>query len=62
MDCIFCKIANKLNQAEIVYEDKDVLGFENVKEKRRFIYFLFLKNTLSGKMNSWIKKSSFSAS
>jgi len=31
MECIFCKIVNKLNQAEIVYEDEKILAFKDIK-------------------------------
>jgi len=29
-DCIFCKIANKEEKADIVYEDSDVLAFKDI--------------------------------
>jgi len=41
MECIFCKIANRDIPSEIVYEDKDVLGFENVKPEAP-IHLLFI--------------------
>lgn len=31
MDCIFCKIVKKETRADVVYEDKDVLGFKSVE-------------------------------
>lgn len=31
MDCIFCKIAQKEAPAEIVYEDKEIIAFENIR-------------------------------
>ncbi len=31
MECIFCKIAQKKVSAEIVYEDKDIIAFENIR-------------------------------
>lgn len=31
MDCIFCKIAKKEIPAEIVFEDKDVIAFRDIK-------------------------------
>ena len=31
MECIFCRIANKLNQAKIVYEDEKILAFKDIK-------------------------------
>ena len=30
MDCIFCKIVNKIIPAQIVYEDRDVLAFNDI--------------------------------
>ena len=31
MDCIFCKIANKLTETEIIYEDEKVVAFNDIK-------------------------------
>lgn len=31
MDCIFCKIANKLTETEIVYEDDKIIAFNDIK-------------------------------
>lgn len=41
MECIFCKIANKANPAEIVYEDEEILGFKNI-EPEAPIHLLFI--------------------
>ena len=30
MDCIFCKIVNKEVPADIIYEDREFLGFKNI--------------------------------
>lgn len=30
MDCIFCKIVEKVMPAQIIYEDKDVLAFNDI--------------------------------
>ncbi len=30
-DCLFCKIVNKKEDSEIVYEDDKVLAFENIR-------------------------------
>lgn len=30
MACVFCRIANKEIFSEIVFEDEDILGFENI--------------------------------
>ena len=31
MNCIFCKIIRKESSADIIYEDKTVLGFKSIK-------------------------------
>ena len=31
MECIFCKIVNKELPSEIVYQDKEILGFSNIR-------------------------------
>jgi len=41
MDCIFCKIANKETSAEILYEDKEILGFKNFHPEAP-IHLLFI--------------------
>ncbi len=33
MNCVFCKIVKKEIPAEIVYEDKEILGFKNVQTR-----------------------------
>jgi histidine triad (HIT) family protein len=33
MECIFCKIANKEKEAEIVFEDEKLLAFEDINPK-----------------------------
>ena len=30
-DCLFCKIANKKEEADIIYEDAKVVAFENIR-------------------------------
>jgi len=40
-DCIFCKIAKKEVSAKIVYEDKEILGFENIQPEAP-IHLLFI--------------------
>lgn len=40
-DCIFCKIANKENPAEIVFEDERLVVFKDVKPKSR-VHFLIV--------------------
>ena len=40
-DCIFCKIANKTAPAEIIYEDKETLGFRSVHPEAP-IHLLFV--------------------
>ena len=41
MPCLFCKIANKEEPAEIVYEDDEILGFKNIKPETP-IHLLFI--------------------
>jgi len=33
MDCIFCQIANKAMDADIVYEDDDIVAFNDITPK-----------------------------
>lgn len=33
MDCIFCKIANKEAQAKIIYDEDDILAFDDLHPK-----------------------------
>jgi len=40
-DCLFCKIADKKIQTEIVYEDEEVLGFKDVNPQAP-VHFLFI--------------------
>ncbi len=30
-DCLFCQIANKKEEADIIYEDEEVIAFENIR-------------------------------
>jgi len=41
MDCIFCKIINKEEPAEIIYEDKNVLGFKNIRREAN-VHLIFV--------------------
>lgn len=41
MDCIFCKITKKEVAADIVYEDKKILGFKNIHSEAP-AHFLFI--------------------
>ena len=41
MECLFCKIANKTAEAEIVYEDDEVLGFKNIHPEAP-VHLLFI--------------------
>lgn len=41
MDCIFCKIAKGEIPSKIVYKDKEILGFKNVKPEAP-IHLLFI--------------------
>lgn len=40
-DCLFCKIANKEIETEIVYEDDDVMGFKDVNPQAP-VHLLFI--------------------
>jgi histidine triad (HIT) family protein len=40
-DCIFCQIVRGKIPAKIVYQDKDILGFDNIKPEAP-IHFLFI--------------------
>ncbi len=41
MNCIFCKIARRNSPSSIIYEDKLILGFKNIKSEAP-IHFLFI--------------------
>ncbi len=41
MDCLFCKIVNKELDANIVYEDQDILGFKDIAPQAP-IHILFI--------------------
>lgn len=41
MSCVFCKISGKELSSQIVYEDKKILGFKNIKPEAP-IHFLFI--------------------
>ena len=40
-DCLFCKIANKEIDTEIVYEDDEILAFKDINPKAP-VHFLFI--------------------
>jgi histidine triad (HIT) family protein len=40
-DCIFCKIANKELSSDIVYEDREILGFKNIQPESP-VHLLFI--------------------
>ncbi len=39
MDCIFCKIANHQQKADIVYEDKNIIVFKDINPQTQ-VHFL----------------------
>ena len=41
VDCLFCKIAQKKAPAEIVYEDEDIIAFNDIKPST-FVYILVI--------------------
>lgn len=51
MECIFCKIANKETPADIIYEDEQILGFDNVKPEAPIHYLFIPKKHLEWKNN-----------
>ncbi len=40
-DCLFCKIANKEIESEVVYEDDEILAFKDINPKAP-VHFLFI--------------------
>ncbi|MEA3489080.1 MAG: histidine triad nucleotide-binding protein [Candidatus Omnitrophota bacterium] len=40
-DCIFCKIAKKKIDAQVVYEDEDILAFKDIKPQAP-VHYLFI--------------------
>ena len=42
-DCIFCKIANKEINSEIVYENKNVVAFKDLNPKAKIHILIFPK-------------------
>ena len=50
MDCIFCKVINKEAAAKIVYEDEEILGFENIHPEAPIHLLLIPKNILHGRI------------
>jgi histidine triad (HIT) family protein len=47
MDCIFCRIAKKEIPAKIVYEDKDVLAFDDIEPKAKVHVVIIPKKHIS---------------
>ncbi|MFH1894339.1 MAG: histidine triad nucleotide-binding protein [Patescibacteria group bacterium] len=47
MGCIFCKIAKKEIPAKIVYEDNDVLAFDDIKPKAKVHVIIIPKKHIS---------------
>ena len=47
MDCIFCRIAKKEIPAKIVYEDKDILAFDDIKPKAKVHVVIIPKKHIS---------------
>ncbi len=47
MDCVFCKIAKKEIPAKIVYEDNNVLAFEDIDPKARVHILIIPKKHIS---------------
>jgi histidine triad (HIT) family protein len=51
MNCIFCKIAKKELPSQIIYEDKKILGFRNIRPEAP-VHFIFIPK----KHIEWKKK------
>ncbi len=47
MDCIFCKIAKKEIPAKIIYEDNDILAFDDIKPKVKVHVVIIPKKHIS---------------
>ena len=50
-DCVFCKIAGKLIEADIVYEDDECVAFEDLN-KQAPVHFLVIPKKHIGSLNS----------
>ena len=48
-NCLFCKIANKEIPAEIIYEDKEILGFKNIQPEAPIHLLFILKRHIEWK-------------
>lgn len=51
MNCVFCRIAKKELSSDIIYEDKKILGFKNIRSEAP-VHFLFIPK----KHIEWKKK------
>jgi histidine triad (HIT) family protein len=58
MDCIFCKIAKGEIPSKIIYRDKEILGFKNVKPEAPLHLLFIPKKHLEWKDKFYGEKSS----
>lgn len=49
-DCIFCKIAKREIPATIIYEDEEIIAFEDINSKAP-VHFLFIPRKHIGTLN-----------
>lgn len=54
-DCLFCKIANKKEEAKIVYEDDKIIAFENIRPLAP-VHVLVIPKRHIGSVNEITKK------
>jgi len=54
VDCLFCKIARREISAEIVYENKDVIAFKDIKPKAPIHILIVPKKHISDFMDSGV--------
>jgi histidine triad (HIT) family protein len=50
-ECVFCRIAKKELSSDVIYEDKKILGFKNIRPEAS-VHFLFIPK----KHIEWEKK------
>ncbi|MFZ8932449.1 MAG: HIT domain-containing protein [Bacteriovoracaceae bacterium] len=56
-DCLFCKVFKKEIDAEIIYEDGNVIGFKDINPQAK-THLLFIHKTHSENINQMVRLSS----